>query len=238
MILVEFPVTNYFGTSFTLKLARGAFLRLRVPSLTSLRKFLITVEFLVAVLDYSLARLSIFILSLLLSRQIHDVCAILIIELLKIVILKQLEGVHVSWPKELGRDHVVVQGLQILLKFFDYFVAALLNFGFEGALVLWLQRVPASLASLLVVAMVRRLVHLILVIAFRSSFFQTVSHWANVDVLWALVLLFLELLLEDEDSCFEDVHDVCVEVVGCDLISLFRISSPNCILSAKLSLEI
>ena len=103
---------------------------------------------------------------------------------------------------------------------------------------LWLQRITTSLASLLVVAMVRRLVHFILVIAFCSSFFQTVSHRANVDVLRALVLLFLELLLEDEDSCFEDVHYVCVEVVRCDLISLFRISSPNCILSAKLSLQI
>lgn len=125
-----------------------------------------------------------------------------------------------------------------MLKFFDYFVAAFLDFRLQWALVLWLQRVPASLTSLLVVTMIGRLVHFILVIAFLSSFFQTVSHWANVDVLWALVLLFLELHLEDEDSCFEDVHNVCVEVVGCDLISLFRISSPNCILSAKLSLEI
>lgn len=125
-----------------------------------------------------------------------------------------------------------------MFQFFDDLVATFLDFWLEGALVLWLQRVPASLASLLVVAMIRRLVHFILVIAFLSSFFQTVSHRANVDVLRALVLLFLELHLENEDSCFKDIHYVCVEVVGCDLISLFRISSPNCILSAKLSLEI
>jgi hypothetical protein len=94
--------------------------------------------------------------------------------------------------------------------------------------------------------MVRMLINFVFIVASCESCLKTVSYKANVNILRALLLFFIQLLLQDENSCFEHVHDVSVEVVSCNFITLLclyglvllLISRPNSFLGVELSLKV
>ena len=141
--------------------------------------------------------------------EINDIVHAFVVKLIELIVLIAFNSLLGCMSEKLRRYSVLRQLLQLSLQVVQDVAAALLNRGVDQVPLL-LEFSSAVIAS-----------SIILKLQFINLFETAFGSWAIVKVAHALTVgeLILQLLLEDEQACLEDIHQVDVEEVDKDLCS-------------------